>query len=91
VQEFGVADVLVLLKEDMAVSESLEPRSLEYTPTWALASVAAFFVLISIAVERLINSLGHVRVHLASGLLISATEYLVFLPLRLPSFSCRRC
>jgi len=51
----------------MAVSETLEPRSLEYTPTWALASVAAFFVLISIAVERLINFLGHVRVDLASA------------------------
>ncbi|KAG0618518.1 hypothetical protein M758_4G070500 [Ceratodon purpureus] len=43
----------------MAESSSAGARTLEYTPSWALATVATIFVLISIGVERLIRSLGH--------------------------------
>jgi len=35
-------------------------RSLEFTPTWVLATVASVFVIISIAVERLLHFLGNV-------------------------------
>lgn len=37
-------------------------RTLEFTPTWALAAVATAFVLISMAVERLLRFLAHVRI-----------------------------
>ncbi|MFS8006159.1 hypothetical protein Hanom_Chr14g01245991 [Helianthus anomalus] len=36
---------------------SLE-RSLEETPTWAVASVCAVFIIISVLIERGIHSLG---------------------------------
>lgn len=42
-------------------SSSLPARTLEFTPTWALVTVTAFFVLISMTVERSLSSLGHVR------------------------------
>ncbi|KAG0609333.1 hypothetical protein M758_8G176400 [Ceratodon purpureus] len=42
----------------MASSEAGE-RSLEYSPTWALAIVATVFVTVSYIVERLLHWLGH--------------------------------
>ncbi|XP_024373337.1 MLO-like protein 14 [Physcomitrium patens] len=43
----------------MAGDQSSTARTLEYTPTWALATVACVFVIISLAVERSLHSLGH--------------------------------
>ena len=37
-------------------------RTLEFSPTWALATVATVFVVISFLIERLLHWLGHVRV-----------------------------
>ncbi|KAF5767095.1 hypothetical protein HanXRQr2_Chr14g0620351 [Helianthus annuus] len=37
---------------------SLLERSLEETPTWAVASVCAVFIIISVLIERGIHSLG---------------------------------
>lgn len=45
----------------MAGDQSSTARTLEYTPTWALATVACVFVIISLAVERSLHSLGHVN------------------------------
>lgn len=44
----------------MADSSNSTQRSLEYAPTWALATVSTVFVVISFAVERLLHRLGHV-------------------------------
>ena len=35
--------------------------TLEQTPTWAVAAVCTVIVFVSVLVERLIHSLGHVR------------------------------
>lgn len=43
------------------VSAEASERSLEFSPTWALAAVATVFVVISYIVERLLHRLGHVR------------------------------
>jgi hypothetical protein len=37
-----------------------EQKSLEQTPTWALATVATVFVVVSLLLERGINCLGRV-------------------------------
>ncbi|KAG0618519.1 hypothetical protein M758_4G070600 [Ceratodon purpureus] len=42
----------------MAVGDPSE-RTLEYTPTWALATVSTVFILISLVVERSLHALGH--------------------------------
>lgn len=44
----------------MADYSNSTQRSLEYAPTWALATVSTVFVVISFAVERLLHWLGHV-------------------------------
>lgn len=41
-------------------SSSSSGRSLEYAPTWALATVATAFIVISFVVERLLHFLGSV-------------------------------
>lgn len=41
------------------VSAEASERSLEFSPTWALAAVATVFVVISYIVERLLHRLGH--------------------------------
>jgi hypothetical protein len=38
-----------------------EERSLEQTPTWAVASVATVFVLVSLLLERGLHRLGKVK------------------------------
>jgi len=53
------------------VSEDL--RTLEYTPTWVLATVSTVFVVISIAVERFLHFLGNVRFN--STLIYSSALY----------------
>lgn len=35
---------------------------LDYTPTWVIAAVCSVIVLISFTVERLIHSIGKVRI-----------------------------
>lgn len=58
------------MKDELELSIEMAPgadpneRSLEFSPTWALAAVATVFVIISFLVERLLHWLGHVRVHL---------------------------
>ena len=44
----------------MADYSNSTQRSLEYAPTWALATVSTVFVVISFAVERLLHRLGSV-------------------------------
>jgi hypothetical protein len=44
----------------MADYSNSTQRSLEYAPTWALATVSTVFVVISFAVERLLHQLGSV-------------------------------
>ncbi|KAG0621290.1 hypothetical protein M758_3G008400 [Ceratodon purpureus] len=44
----------------MAVGDAVSERTLEYTPTWALATVRTVFILISLVVERSLHVLGHV-------------------------------
>jgi mlo protein len=38
-----------------------EQKSLEQTPTWAVAAVCTVFVVASLVVERLIKYLGNVK------------------------------
>jgi hypothetical protein len=45
----------------MAVGAAASERTLEFTPTWALATVSTVFVLTSLVVERSLHALGHVR------------------------------
>ena len=47
-------------KIDMAAED--EPQSLEYTPTWIVASVCSVIVLVSFAAERGLHHLGKVRI-----------------------------
>lgn len=47
-------------KQIMADYSNSTQRSLEYAPTWALATVSTVFVVISFAVERLLHRLGNV-------------------------------
>lgn len=42
----------------MAVGD-LSERTLEYTPTWALATVSAVFIIVSVIVKRGLHALGH--------------------------------
>lgn len=44
----------------MAGEADPNERTLEFSPTWALAAVATVFVVISFLVERLLHWLGHV-------------------------------
>ena len=55
----GVGSESVL---DMAgnAAASGDERSLEFTPTWALATVSSVFVIISFVVERSLHGLGGV-------------------------------
>jgi len=56
----------VLAKQElhfnMAGDADPSERSLEFSPTWALATVATVFVVTSFVVERLLHWLGHVCV-----------------------------
>lgn len=45
----------------MAGGEEGGERSLQETPTWAVAAVCAVFVIISVLIEHAIHSLGKVR------------------------------
>lgn len=41
---------------------SAASRSLQETPTWALATVCFFFIFLGIGIEHMIHLIGHVRV-----------------------------
>lgn len=47
-----------------------EDRSLQETPTWAVAIVCGVFVIISIIIEHGIHSLGKVRLSYVRGRLV---------------------
>jgi hypothetical protein len=48
-----------------------EERSLEQTPTWAVAAVATVFVLVSLLLERGLHRLGKVKASLSLSLSLS--------------------
>jgi len=50
-----------------------EERSLEQTPTWAVAAVATVFVLVSLLLERGLHRLGKVKASLSLSLSLCAT------------------
>lgn len=43
---------------------SSEGRSLEQTPTWAVATVCSLLIVISIVIEQIIHKIGQVRIHI---------------------------
>jgi hypothetical protein len=58
-----------------------EERSLEQTPTWAVASVATVFVLVSLLLERGLHRLGKVKalsVSVSVSLSLSSLPSLAF-------------
>jgi hypothetical protein len=60
----------------MAGANSGNDRSLEQTPTWAVAVVCLAFVAISIIIERAIHHVGDVRFCLLNLILFSLICYL---------------
>lgn len=61
----------------MADYSNSTQRSLEYAPTWALATVSTVFVVISFAVERLLHWLGHVSNSFLPPSQIFQSQYLL--------------
>jgi hypothetical protein len=63
-----------------------EERSLEQTPTWAVAAVATVFVLVSLLLERGLHRLGKVKASLSLSLSLSLCATVPFLDEEI--FSC---
>lgn len=56
---FSASTVVVVVRA--ADEKEVVQRELNQTPTWAVAGVCTFFIVVSVALEKLIHKVGTVR------------------------------